>query len=536
VSAIVISTNGARQEISPGEMSVMDQGWDAGAKRYTAGKILTASLPGVDIGSTIEVEYEVTMTNMPFLAGFEAFQFPDGLDDKSFTITAPAGLSIQKIVSGDKGTVKEKDSAANGQQTVQWNAQNVAGLRAEPDLPPTWDYMAGVSYYVGDAKDYWKALSDAMSTHAQKNSAAAKLTEKLTGPAKAKLDAIKAIRDFIAENIRVAGPSFTDLPLSELSDADTTLSDGYGDSADCAILYYAMLQAAGFQPEFVMASDLPPVRGITDVTKSFPLPDDFSAPLVKVTVDGEDYYLNDTDQYAQLGTTDSDGKLGLVLADQKIATIHAAKGCATKTETDYAISLSDDGKARIQVSRWYYGQGYNADHEFFAELPPEERDHYFQEAVSRVGQGARPVSDLTTKFDTYPGLEQFIVEMDNFGVADGKYLYFNLPFTPALFGTLPNQRSLPFYTTDASQDITRAEIEWPTGFHETDIAPKNAKFIAPGGSQARITQTVADNKCTVTDELENAPGIIKVKNYPALLNIQSALSARSGSTFLLERD
>ena len=33
-----------------------------------------------------------------------------------------------------------------------------------------------------------------------------------------------------AENIRVAGPSFTDLPLSELSDADKTLSDGYGHS------------------------------------------------------------------------------------------------------------------------------------------------------------------------------------------------------------------------------------------------------------------------------------------------------------------
>ncbi len=65
---------------------------------------------------------------------------------------------------------------------------------------------------------------------------------------------MKAIRDFIAKSIRVAGPSFTELPLTELSSADTTLADGYGHLADRAILFHAMLSAAGFQPEFVMAS------------------------------------------------------------------------------------------------------------------------------------------------------------------------------------------------------------------------------------------------------------------------------------------
>ena len=34
----------------------MDAGWNASAKRYTGGKILVANLPGVDIGSTIDVE------------------------------------------------------------------------------------------------------------------------------------------------------------------------------------------------------------------------------------------------------------------------------------------------------------------------------------------------------------------------------------------------------------------------------------------------------------------------------------------------
>ena len=49
-----------------------------------------------------------------------------------------------------------------------------------------------------------------------------------------------------------------------------------------------------------------------------------------------------------------------------------------------------------------------------------------------MAQGARPVGDLVTRFDTYPGLEQYTVDIDNYSVVDGPYLYFDLPFTPSL--------------------------------------------------------------------------------------------------------
>ncbi len=535
-SGTVILKDGSRQQISPTEINIMDQGWNAGARRYTGGKVLVASLPGVDIGSMIEVEFEITMTNMPYISGFEPFQFSDGLDDKSFSVTAPKDLKVQTLVSGPHGIIKGHSQTSGDSRTFQWQAHDVKPLPSETDLPPDWDYEAGVSYFVGNAADYWKALSDAMLAHAKNSKNAAALAKQLTASAKSKTDAAKAIRDYIAENIRIAGPSFTDLPLSELSDADTTLGDGYGHAADCAILYYAMLDAAGFSPEFVMTSGLPPVDGLAKVLKSFPMPDEFQLPLVKITVDGEDYYLNDTDQYAHMGTTGSDGKLVLALADQKMMTIHAAKDSANKVETDYAISLTKEGKAQIQISRWFYGQNYNDSNEYFSELPPEEREHYFQEAVTRIAQGARPVTGLTTKFDTYPGLEQFTVEMDNYAVVDGKYYYFNLPFTPSLFDGLADQHSLPLFISDQNETDYRAEIQLPDGYHVAGIAPKNEKYIAPGGSQAIITQTEVDGKSTVTEQFETVPGIIKPKNYPDLLDIESALGQKSGTTFLLEQE
>ncbi len=114
----------------------------------------------------------------------------------------------------------------------------------------------------------------------------------------------------MAKSIRPAGPSFTELPLDTLSAAETTLTDGYGHAADRAILIHALLEAAGFKPEFVLASDLPATDGIRKTVTSFPMAESYDTILVKVALDGVTYYLNDTDEYAQLGSTVHDDTSG----------------------------------------------------------------------------------------------------------------------------------------------------------------------------------------------------------------------------------
>jgi transglutaminase-like putative cysteine protease len=536
VSAVVTSKTGERKEISAGEINVMDQGWNPSAKRYTGGKILVANLPGVEIGSTIEVEFAITMTNMPFLSGYELFQLPDALDKKSFDLSAPANVKIQKLLGGTPSGITQTNWTAGGRQTLQWSVQNVKALPAENSLPPEWNYASGVGYFIGDAGDYFKALNSAMLAHAKDSAKAAATAKDLTAKAPTKLDAVKAIRDYIVKSIRLAGPSFTDLPLSELSGADTTLTDGYGHLADRAILFHAMLAAAGFKPEFVLASGLPPVAGITNVTSSFPLPQSFQTPLVKISVDGQAYYLNDTDQYSQLGTVTSDGKLGIALANEAWETIAAAKNCRNKTETTYSVALTDDGKARITIAQDYYGGSYNGKHRYFAELPPEERNRYHQKIVSDVAQGAQPVGELTTKFDTYPGREEFTVDVDNYGVVDGKYFYFDLPFTPALFPARAGQRALPLFISQAAENSVRTEISLPPGFHQLVIAPQNEDVAVPGGTHAHIARTDSAGKFAMTDQFEIVPAIISPQSYPALLQADAALGEKSSTLFLLEHE
>jgi transglutaminase-like putative cysteine protease len=534
VRAIVTSKTGQKQEIATNEVNVMDAGWNASAKRYTGGKILVANLPGVDVGSTIEVEYEINSKDKPFLGGFETFQTFDDVEKKEVRLTAPSGVSIQTLLTGDKGIVTAQTNTAHGSQTFEWQAEHVKALPAESQLPPEWVYMAGVEFFAGDVKAYWKELNDTLTDRSGKSTKASELAKQLTD-GKSKPEAVRAIRDYVAKFIRVAGPSFADLPLSELSAADTTLSDGYGHAADRAILLHAMLTAAGFKPQFVLASGLPPIDGITNVATTFPLPQNFQSPLVRVSLNDETVYLNDSDQYAQLGSTPNDGRLAVVLSTQNFDVVHAAHDCRDKTETVYTLSLGNDGKTRVGITRHYYGSGYGSKNRYFSELPPEERRRYYQELVSGVAQGARPIGDLTTKFDSYPGTEQYTVEVDNFSVVDGKYSYFDLPFTPSLFPMGADHRTLPLYIGHHGEHRIRTEIDLPTRFRQVAIAPISENFVAPdGGGKATITSTFDGGKRIITHDFETSPAIVSAKDYPEMLKLEAALGKKSSKTFLLE--
>jgi transglutaminase-like putative cysteine protease len=538
VSAVVISKNGQRQELSKGEINNMDSDQSASAKRYTGGKVLVASLPGVDIGSTIEVEYEIVMKGKPFVGGFEPFQLPDAVQQKSFILTAPAGLKVEKMVSGAIPLQAGAPAGHASGQAYQWSAANVAAMPAETELPPDWVYKPGVAYFVGNYKDYLKQLADTLDDCSKSRTQATAVAKQLAAQSKSKLDTVRAIRDFVSKNIRLAGPLFTDLPLSELSKADTTLADGYGHAADRAILLRAMLSAAGFQPEFVLASDLPSLDGMRDIATSFPLPDNYNTPLVKVAVDGEDYYLNDTDEYARLGSTPHDDRLGLNLSSDKPELIAATKECRDRVETDYTLSFADNGRMQMEVSKHYYGNEYNEKNRFFSELRPEEKKRYYQELISNVGQGAKPVSDLSEQFDSYPGTERFTVALDNYGVVDGNYLYFDLPFTPSLV-KLPggDQRALPLLLSHQGTETVRTEIELPLGFRDVLIAPRSESFDAPaGGGNVRITSAAGTGKFILTDESQTLPSVINPRDYPAMVKLESTLENKSSKVFLLKRE
>jgi len=533
--ASVTDKTGKKTEISPEEMNRMDEGWNSSAKRYTGGKILVLSLPGVDIGSIIDVEYQVAIHDASSIARFESFQVQDACDESTLRVSIPKDLPFLQDVRGMKSLLTTSTRNENGRKIFEWTAKNVAPLPDEPSTPPDWNYQTGVEFFVGSPKEYWREIQTAFAAKANGASEAAALGKQLTASAKTKAEAITAIRNYVDRKVRYAGPSFADLALRELTPADVTLKDGYGHSADHAILLKAMLNGAGYQARFVFASQLPDISAISASLKALPLPEDFSDPLIEVDADGTRYYLNDTDQYSHLGATPHDNDIAVLAENGAYETVRASDDAPSKTESVFRLVIDKDGHAKIEIVRRYYGVTWGDKKKFFAELPPEERKHYFEELVSSVAQGAHAIAPLQTDFDSYPGTETFAVELNHYAVSDGRYLYFETPAHPGLFGIYADQRALPLLISNRHEEIVRTEVQLPPEFRHLLIAPRTRiKENAASAGQYSIEISGTGEHLTITDTLERSPAIVSSTDYSQLVRVESELENKSSRLLLFE--
>ena len=396
-------------------------------------------------------------------------------------------------------------------RVYRWSVHHVPALPSEPNCPQPWTFLPSVAFYVGDPKLYFEKLHATMLDRAHHNQMAATKTAQLIQKTKTPQEAAVAIRDFVAKSIRTAGPLLGELPMDELSTADTTLTDGYGHNADEAILLYSMLNAAGLKPEFVLMSEFEDISSTNNKVRSFPIPQLFNSVLVKIIIDGEPYYLNDTDQYARLGSVASAGRLGIRLSDQSFEFVQPANGCKDRGETIYQIALATDGKARIHISNKYYGLLYEDKKQFFSELPPEERRLYHQKLVTSMAHGAKPTSELVTNFESYPGTEEFSVDIQQYAMLDGKRLLFKLPDFPEFHRIsddkrpmFADERKLPMLLASEPERLIRMEIEWPKNFSCVTIAPKGQEFsVFHNARYALINSGKANSKWLFTEQFES---------------------------------
>jgi transglutaminase-like putative cysteine protease len=531
--AAVISSTGKRQDVSADGITVMDQDWNATAKRYTGGKIIIAHFPGIEVGSVVDAEFERTLSDVPIISQFTVFQETNVIEKKSYRITAAPGVPIQTLDTGSPGLVSHTTSVVDGRQVFEWKAENVPALKPESSTPPNWSYLPGFQLFVGDRASYYRELRDTMLERASHAKKAQALARQLAQSAKTRREAVLALRNYVAQSIRSAGPNFTDLPLKQLSNADTTLTDGYGDGADRAILLFAMLRAIGFEPDWVLASDVYDLPPLANTVESFAFPNLFTGgPLVKITLDGAPTYVA-IDLYQHLGATKRDGKLGVRLSDQQYEVIHATAESHARTEQDFVLALNDTGGARLTIRQRYYGTQYGERKQFWTELTPEERRRDVEEMVSSVAQGARLVGDLVTDFSGYPGQEEYTVEVDHYATVDGKYLYCDLPFRPGMFSTEASYRWQPLFF-DPSSLTVRTEVVLPLGFRRIGIAPGTNTWTSRNGG--RVTATTENNpgRWSITYHLDNPAAIMAAAEYPALLDFEAQLESRANRLLLLE--
>ncbi|MFC1587836.1 DUF3857 domain-containing protein [Planctomycetota bacterium] len=536
----VVTSAGKTQEISPEEINIMDAAWTGGAPRYPGGKTFVASLPAVEEGSIIEYRLVRRFKDHPFFSAREYFAGSDPIQEKTVKLITPDTMALTTLPD-PTGAVQNKQWTEGGKRFYEWTIQNRDGIKQERSLPPLWSFCPVIFVSTGNWQDFGKKVSENLLNAASNQAAASAKAVEICADLTSAGDKLTAIRDFTTKSIRGAGPGLSALPLSCISNADTVLEDGYGNSADRAVVLFALLRGAGFKPEFVLASAMPLVEDLSKPLCDCPGASWFNTVLVKVGLDGQNIFLNDTNQYAILGATPHDGRLGLFLSDGRIDRITAKAEQRENAEAIYKIKLAANGDATITHTNRIYGTAFAGQRRKFAEMPPEELKRFHMQAVGNISRAARPVGKLVTDFDSYPGVLEFSVIIEKFAVLDGEYLYFTLPDSMAnAIRVWADTREYPLYRAAPRKRNLQIRIELPAEFDNILLSPPEIAWQGPGATGSIAVKIRQDKKsgvnCLVYEGIMDLlPGVMPAAEYGKILDISRRLAHPEGKTVILGR-
>jgi transglutaminase-like putative cysteine protease len=542
--AKVTAPDGTVKNISKNEINIMDQDWVGNAPRYAPGKIMVLSLPGVDVGVIIEYQIEKTYKMRPFFSIREYITGFDPIVKKSFSLDIPGKFPLRISILNGKNSLPPLSFKNQRKNIYSVTDINLPALKMEKDMPPLWSFARSISLSTGDWEKYSATLNKSFKKLASTQRVTALRALKITKGKKSELEKVKAIKNYVAESIQMVGPGLADYPISKLSQADKTLVDGYGNNPDVAILLYAMLKAVNINSEFILVSDIPAVADLSRFEKN-PQFDFFSKVILKTTVNNKTIYLNDSDQYAELGTTPSEGKFILPLNTGKFTKLHLDDKYRSGITVAYQINLDASGKAQIIRKRTFSGANYASKKKQYAEITSEDLKHLQMEMTASISQSAKLEEDIETDFKSYPGYDRLKVSINNFAVPEKKYLYLKLPEASSpLFGEFADNRANPVFIP-ASKLINKSFLlNLPEEFaKKIPIAPQSASLKLPenAGTISIINDHDIFKKSKkpylfISENIKIHPAVIGTDNFDYFKDIIDKVQAPKNNTILLEKE
>ena len=458
-------TNGDKTtELNLKELKTMDSGWTATAPRYPEKKMLVANFPSVQVGSIIEYKTVTEYNGDEPFSVLESFAGFEPVKSKSLTLKVPDGIDISVstsqngFLSDNKAeNIKENVQKSNGYTTYKWTAENQMPLKHERNLPPLRCILPTVSVYSGSWNNLAQRLQNVINGKDEpRGKQLTWLVKQLE--AYGEMRKVRALKTYVSRNIRRAGPGLFQVPLSSLSTAEATLNAGYGNDIDIAILYYTALRMLKLNPEIVFVSTSRHSPAVKDIVFKHVSATLFTKALVHVKVDGLDVWLNDKDQYSELGCCTYEDCLALY-PDGRIRRIELDGRYSSRRDRKVIFDFSGIGNATVKVIERCYGSEYAIYKQMFAEMTPEERRRYFLGEITAFSPLAVPNGPMESNFKEYPGFISYGARLDSFLVNDGEFLSVCLanPFRGVLSAS-EDERQLP-YEGGANADRFRLAYE-----------------------------------------------------------------------------
>jgi hypothetical protein len=263
VQAQVIKADGTVIPVDKKDFQDVEQGGEMNIY-YPQGRAMKATINGLAVGDAVDYTYKLTRllpTRMNYFNDIFGFQSTEPMLEASYAVDGPASLPLTaEIYHADRASKIEQSKTKVGDRMhYSWRVHNAAQLVPEmamdtsTELPmlvvttdPSWQHFS----------KWWAELTAPQLEATPEIKAKVK---ELTKDAKTDDDKIKALYDFVAQDIRYRGLGVGPRTGYTPRKAKETFTSRWGVCRDVSILLTSMLREAGIQAYPVLTNVGDPV-------------------------------------------------------------------------------------------------------------------------------------------------------------------------------------------------------------------------------------------------------------------------------------
>ena len=535
--ARTIKPTGEVVDVDPATVTISDPP-ARGGRFFGKGKILSYTLPELEVGCIVEYVYEREEFDPfdpeMFFPGyyFQGYE-PVGLSRMVVTIPNTKSLNY-KGYRMPEGTETPIVSRTDTTTAYVWTVENMPPLIPEPSMPA---YRSVVPRVIASLFETWDYIFDWMTKMQERRievtpeieEAVATLTE---GAADTE-EKIARLYHFIQQHIRYIsikgsiGSSWSGHP------AFFTLENKYGDCIDKSILFAAMLKVIGVESEPVVLL----TNSAGDEDRVVPTMNGNHA-ISLIRLDGREFYLDATSTSHRYPSFRSDdhGVTTINALRREIGFIPVPKPEENRRTYEMEIQILPDGNAEVE-----YGSRYNGDYEagpraFYMYRQKSDYERILANWLSSISPNARlkdyelqNIQDLAKPFRL-----KLSYTLNDYVVNAGDLRIFSVPGLEMAFGEI----GLPERRYDITYDTSFEMI------HDVQIAvPENyrVKYLPPAISLETPYATYAasyteqdDHTVVFRDDFRRIERVVPVEHYAEYKAFLQKVSAYSKEQLFFE--
>jgi transglutaminase-like putative cysteine protease len=540
-TARTVNDDGVAHASSPEEIGDIVPSWLADATIYSDVRERVVTLPAVDKGSVVELEWtRTTAPSADSAFGGEAMLSQwDPVLDRTVTITAPAGTTPKLAVAGME--LKPTESGAGDSHTWTFHLANQPDQHPESGSPEEAAILPRLVY--GIQPSWAKVLEPVAAQFV-----ATAIPNPLPASIKAEADRIVAgattpaekaqkLFAFVAHDIRSV-----ELPLGTAGyqphAPDSVLAAKYADPRDKVGLLLALASAEGIagRPVLVRSGKVPVVETVPTIAQ-------FDHIIAKLAVDNKDVWLNPADENAQYDVVLA-GQDSLVLpleqGGSELGHRPPADPASSRSHVTAAYTLSPNGDLdatyKYELTGWYADRA-SAE---LRSLKGEHLDKFFQHGAAELSAAAidkgHQVSDTSTVQGPITVTQH--VAVPGYAAAQGNFRNFELPdVTLSLADDVPSAglstRKYPLWVGSPRTEQGDLTVQIPSGWKVAYVPPKlegDAEGVHYTSECEAKGQTVSCH-----DEIKLDKLVLDTKQYAPYHDALAKLQAYERRVVLLEK-